>query len=65
MLKNIVMATTLTAGIISAMADSPDFTWFIASKIVAVILFTVFAILSGWEGLTEAEQEVKKGENIF
>jgi len=65
MLKNIVMTTTLTAGIISAMADSPDFTWFVASKVVAIILFVVFAILSGWEGLTEAEQEVKKDEDLF
>lgn len=59
MLKNIVMATTLTAGIVSAMADSPDFTWFVASKVVAVILFAVFALLSAWGGLTKADLNKK------
>ena len=48
-LKEIVMATTLTAGFIYAIADSPDFTWFIASKVVAVFFFVLFFFLAGWE----------------
>jgi len=64
MLKNIVMATTLTAGIVSAMADSPDFTRFVESKVIAAFFFVLFFILAGWERLAETTAG-KKIETFF
>ena len=60
MLKNIVMATTLTLGIVSAMADSPNYAMFIFSKIIAALfLLSFFVLLRSQKSVSENPNYVK------